>query len=134
MTSSEPERPPLQEQIDLLKQELEILHRTNRRRDENLLGVVTILCLPMSEKRKLEIGFALIKDLENQLLIPIIDRYLKECKKSEVSFDDIFDPMVRAIGFEKLWSVIDKAKIRDLFGEWALTRWIDMAKSHPCEK
>jgi hypothetical protein len=97
------------------------------------MGAITILCLPISTSRKLEIGFKMIEKLPDDTLKMIIKRYVEEGKKSDVSFDNMIDPMVRILGFERLWKILDAETIRLHYGEWALAKWQDMAKSHHCE-
>ena len=125
--------PTLEEQVEFLRRELQTLHSENRRRAEELMGILTILCLPMSNKRRMEIGFSVVKNLSNEKLGPLLERYIKEAMRSEMGFDEIFEPMIKTVGFERLWKLIDKRKIQELFGELTLGRWIEMGKSHPCE-
>jgi hypothetical protein len=89
--------------------------------------------LSISTKRRLEIGFNLIKSLADETLKSIIGRYVSEASKSELTFDDIIDPLVRVIGFERAWKILARKMIRETFGEWALARWLEMAKTHACE-
>ncbi len=122
-----------EEKIETLKHEIELIHREVRRRNDEMLGYLTVLCLPMSTKRRLEIGFNLIKSLADETLKSIIGRYVSEASKSELTFDDIIDPLVRVIGFERAWKILPLKMIRETFGEWALARWLEMAKTHACE-
>ncbi|MGB6673922.1 MAG: hypothetical protein WBE34_15940 [Candidatus Nitrosopolaris sp.] len=95
--------PSPEEKIEVLKREVELLHRELQRRNNQMLGFPTVLYLPISTKRRLEIGFIIVKDLADETLKAIIGRCVKEASRSEMTFDDIIDPLVRTIGFERVW-------------------------------
>jgi hypothetical protein len=91
-----------EEQIDDLKREVELLHREVARRNQEMMGFITVLCLPMSTKRKLEVGFTIIKELPDPFLREILERYIKEGVKSEMNFDQIIEPMPIVTLFNRL--------------------------------
>jgi hypothetical protein len=126
--------PTLEQRVERLEEDLKLMNRELQRRNQELMGVFTILCLPMSTSRKMEVGFSILIRLPEDVLKLITDRYLKEAARSDLTFDQIVEPMVKAWGFEKAWSVVTAEKIREQFGEWALGRWLEMSKTHGCEK
>ncbi|WP_337862315.1 hypothetical protein [Nitrososphaera sp.] len=123
----------MEEKVEALQRDVELLQREVQRRNQELMGALTILCLPMSTNRKLEVGFSVLRRLPDDVLKLIIDRYTKEGIRSDMTFDQIMEPMIKSLGFERLWSIIGKEKIREEFGEWALARWTEMSKDHGCE-
>ncbi len=40
--------------------------------------------------------------------------------------------MVRVLGFERLWKILERETIQEYYGEWALSKWEEMAKAHSC--
>lgn len=128
-----PSNPSVEEELEMLRREMELLRKEVERRNQQLMGVLTILCLPMTTNRKLEVGFSVIKELKDDILKLIIERYVKEGVRSDLNFDEIMNPMVTTLGIEKLWKLLDKEKIKENFGDWALARWIEIGKAHRCE-
>jgi hypothetical protein len=86
-------------------------------------------------KRKLEVGFKLLVNsrLDDTVLKDIIGRYLSECAKNDLSFDSSIEPMIESMGFERLWKIMDKERLKEHFGEWSLYRWTELARGHKCE-
>lgn len=121
------------ERLQILEDGFESARKQIERLVEQLMGMITILCLPMSANKKLEFGFKTIESLPNHILKIIIRRYIEESKKIDMKFDDMIDPMFLVFGFERLWKVIDRETIREVYGEWALNKWDVMGKNHKCE-
>lgn len=125
---------PLDERVTDLERDLKNSQKQIEKLTQELMGTITILCLPLSEGRRLELGFKQISELPNNILGIIIDRYVKESKHSDLSFDSMVTPLVSVLGFERAWKVLTREKIKDEYGDWALSKWDEMAKSHPCEE
>ena len=101
---------------------------------EQLFGSITILCLPLPRGRRLEIGFKQIGGLPNGVLGMIVKRYIAESRTSDLSLDEMLSPVVTVFGFERAWKIIGRDDLRDAYGEYAVLKWEEMAKSHPCEE
>jgi len=124
---------PMEERVSDLERELKNTRQQIQELTQELMGTVTILCLPLSDGRRLELGFKQIERLPNNILKMIIQRYVKESKLSDLSFDTMITPLVSVLGFERAWKVLSREIIKEIYGEWALGKWDEMAKSHPCE-
>ena len=124
---------PIDERVSDLERELKNTQKQIMRLSEELMGTITILCLPLSNSRKLELGFKQVQQLPRDILKVIIRRYIKESKHSDLSFDAMITPVVSVLGFERAWKVLTRETINEVYGEWALGKWDEMAKSHPCE-
>jgi hypothetical protein len=127
------ERQP-SERLDDLERNFKNIQKQIERLTQELMGTITILCLPLSNGRRLEFGFKQIEQLPNHILQIIIQRYVTESKHSDLSFDEMITPIVSVFGFERSWKVLPRETIKDIYGEWALAKWDEMAKSHPCEE
>lgn len=123
----------IEERLKILEDGFEGARKQTERLVEQLMGMITILCLPMSHNKKLEFGFKTIEKLPNSILKIIVRRYVEESKKIDIKFDDMIDPMFLVFGFERLWKVLDRETVREFYGEWALNKWDIMGKSHKCE-
>ena len=132
--SDKKEEMTIEERIKILEDGFENARKQTERLVEQLMGMITILCLPMSPTKKLEFGFKTIEKLPNQILKIIIRRYVEESKKIDIKFDDMIDPMFLTFGFERLWKILNRETIREFYGEWALSKWETMGKSHKCEE
>jgi len=130
---SEDSKVPIDERVSDLERELLNTQKQIVKLSEELMGTITILCLPLSNSRKLELGFKQIEQLPNNILRIIIVRYIKESKHSDLSFDTMITPVVSILGFERAWKVLTRETINEVYGEWALGKWDEIAKSHPCE-
>ena len=130
---SSDEKPPIEERIDTLEQELKTAKKQIERLTEELIGTIAINCLPLPQSKKLAIGFKMLKILPQAPLIIIIKRYVAESRMSNLSFDEMINPIVNELGFERAWKVLSHETIKDVYGDWDLNRWKEMAKSHPCE-
>ena len=134
MGISEPDDAPIENKVQYLEQELKTLRKQMTRMTEEFMGTIAILCLPLSNSKRLEIGFKQIRDLPNVPLKVIMKRYVIESKLSNMSFDEMINPIINVLGFERAWKVVDDETIRDNYGEWDLNRWKEMAKTHSCEE
>ena len=123
----------LDERVTDLEHGMKSAQKQLERLTESLMGGITILCLPLPTNTRLEIGFNLIKGLPDDILKLIIKRYIIEGKKSELRFDDLLNPMIRILSFERLWKLLDHETLRTTYGEWELNKWNEMEKNHPCE-
>ena len=130
---SEDRKVPIDERVSDLEKDLKNTQKQIIKLSEELMGTITILCLPLTDSRKLELGFKQVEQLPNKILNVIIRRYIMESKHSDLSFDTMITPVVSVLGFERAWKVITREIINDVYGEWALGKWDEMAKSHPCE-
>lgn len=124
---------PMGDRVSYLERELKTAQQQITALTENLLGTITILCLPLSVGKRLEIGFKQIKDLPDDILTIIVKRYVQEAKYSDVSFDEMISPLVAILGFERAWKILSRETVKDNYGEWALNKWEEMARNHPCE-
>ena len=125
---------PIENKVEYIEQELKLMRREMIKLTEEFMGTITILCLPLTDSRRLELGFKQISELPNAPLKVIVRRYVMESKMSDLKFDDMVDPMVRMLGFERLWKILDAETIKNNYGDWALSKWQEMAKNHPCEE
>ena len=98
------------------------------------MGTITILCLPLQKGRRLELGFKQISKIPNSILTVILERYVIESKNSDLNFDEMINPVVSVLGFERAWKILTKTTIRKNYGDFAIMRWEEMAKSHSCEE
>ena len=121
------------ERIRLLEGELKAIRKQIETLTEELFGSIAILCLPLSRNRRLELGFKQIGRLPNGVLRVIVKRYMAEGRASDIAFDEMVGPVVAAFGFERAWKIISAGDLRDAYGDYAVLRWEDMAKAHPCE-
>ena len=133
MGISEPDDAPIENKIQYLEDELKTMKKEMIRMIEDFMGTIAILCLPLSVQKRLEIGFKQIQQLPNTPLKVIMKRYVIESKASNLSFDDMINPIVSVLGFERAWKILDGETIKDNYGDWDLNRWKEMAKSNPCE-
>ena len=124
----------LEERVSDLEKELKTTQKQIIRLTEELMGTITILALPLSNVRKLELGFTSIRDLPNKPLKIIIHRFVIESKNSDLNFDEMITPIVSVLGFERAWKLLSREIIKETYGDWALGKWEEMAKSHPCEE
>ena len=125
--------PPDSERMAYLEEELKALRKEVKSLTEHLLGSITILCLPLSRSRRLELGFKQVEHLPNSILTMIAERYISESRTSDLNFDDMLSPLVAVFGFERAWKIISIDHLRDTYGIYAVLRWEEMAKSQPCE-
>lgn len=124
---------PAGERIAYLEEELKAVKKQVRSLTEQVLGSVAILCLPLPQGKRLEIAFKQIENLPNGVLEVIVRRYVSESRASDLSFDGMLSPVVGVLGFERAWKIIDKDHLGATYGDYAVLRWEEMAKSHPCE-
>ena len=124
---------PIEERVSYLEKELINSRKQIEELYEELMGTITILCLPLNKGRRLELGFKQIKKLPNNALQMIIKRYVIESKKMDLSFDEMINPVVSVLGFERSWKLLSSESIMEIYGEWAVGKWEEMAKAHPCE-
>ena len=124
---------PDSERIAYLEEEMKSMGKQVRSLTEQILGSVVILCLPLPRGKRLEIAFKQIENLPNGVLGIIVRRYITESRTSDLSFDDMLGPVVAAFGFERAWKIIEANQLRETYGDYAVLRWEEMAKSHPCE-
>lgn len=124
---------PLDTRVEDLETDLRNTKKQVEMLTEQLMGTLTILCLPMPTGKKLEFGFKMLEKLPNHILKVIVKRYVSESKFIDLKFDEMVDPMYRTFGFERLWKILDGETIREVYGEWSLARWQEMAKTHQCE-
>ena len=125
---------PTGERIAYLEEELRAMKKQVESLTEQLFGSITILCLPLPRGRRLEIGFKQIGGLPNGVLGMIVKRYIAESRTSDLSLDEMLSPVVTVFGFERAWKIIGRDDLRDAYGEYAVLKWEEMAKSHPCEE
>lgn len=125
---------PLPERVSYLEDELKSTKKQLLNLTEELMGTITILCLPLPRGRRLELGFKQISKIPDNILKLIVERYVIEAKNSDLSFDDMISPVVSVLGFERSWKILTISTIRKNFGEWAVGKWEEMAKNHPCEE
>jgi hypothetical protein len=124
---------PLEERVAYLERELTTSQKQITNLSQELLGTITILCLPLSQSKRLEIGFKLLRELPPKILEVIVKRYVQESKSADLNFDGMISPIVNMLGFERAWKILSRETIKDSYGDWALGRWDEMAKSHECE-
>ena len=124
---------PDSERIAYLEEEMKSMGKQVRSLTEQILGSVVILCLPLPRGKRLEIAFKQIENLPNGVLGIIVRRYITESRTSDLSFDDMLGPVVAAFGFERAWKIIEANQLRETYGDYAVLRWEEMAKRHPCE-
>ena len=125
---------PASERIVHLEEEVKALKKQVRSLTEQVLGSVAILCLPLPQGRRLEIAFKQIENLPNSVLGIILKRYISESRTSDLSLDAMLSPVVGVLGFERAWKIIEAGHLRETYGDYAVLRWEEMAKSHPCEE
>ena len=130
---SDPTDVPIEERVAYLERELTTAQKQISNLTQELLGTITILCLPLSQSKKLEVGFKLISELPPKILEVIVKKYVQESKNVDISFDTMISPIVNILGFERAWKVLSRETVKDSYGEWALSKWDEMAKSHKCE-
>ena len=124
---------PDSERITYLEQEVKALNKQVGSLTEQVLGSVVILGLPLPRGRRLEIAFRQIENLPSGVLGVIAGRYVRESRMSGLNFDGMMGPLVAALGFERAWKIINIDQPRRTYGDYAVLRWEEMAKSHPCE-
>jgi hypothetical protein len=124
----------LESRVNNLEGTLKALHYSISRRNNELLGTLLVLSLPMSDKRRLETAIAVLKsiELDDLILKDVLFRYLGEGIRSNLGFADLIEPLIDGLGFEKLWKLINKEDIKKLFGEVATTKWTDFERHFPC--
>ena len=125
--------PPDSERIEYLEGELKAVKKQIESLTEQLFGSITILCLPLPRGKRLELGFKQVERLPNGVLNVIVKRYISESRTSDLSFEEMLSPLVAVFGFERAWKIIGIDHLRDTYGDYAVLRWEEMAKSHPCE-
>ena len=130
---SKDDAPPDSERIAYLEEELKGMKKKLELLTEQLFGSITILCLPLPRGKRLELGFKQVERLPNGTLAVIVKRYISESRTSDLNFDDMLSPLVAVFGFERAWKIIGIDHLRDTYGDYAVLRWEEMAKSHPCE-
>lgn len=130
---SNEDAPPDSERIAYLEGELKALKKQIGSLTEMLLGSTIILCLPLPLSKRLELGFKQVEFLPNGPLSVIVKRYISESRTSDLNFDDMLSPLVAVLGFERAWKIIGIDHLRTTYGNYAVLRWEEMAKSHPCE-
>ena len=125
----------LDQRVTDLEINFKALFNSISRRNQELLGYLLVLSLPMSDKRRLETTTSILKTtkLEPVVLKEILLRYFKEGIKSDLKFDDLIEPLINIIGFEELWKTITTEMIRELFGEVGVVKWIGYEKYYPCK-
>lgn len=124
---------PTSERIAYLEEELKAMKKQVRSLTEQVLGSVAILCLPLPQGKRLEIAFKQIENLPNRVLGVIVRRYITASRMGDLSLDDMLSPVVGVLGFERAWKIIEIDHLRETYGNYAILRWEEMAKSHPCE-
>ena len=124
----------MNEAIEYLEKELTSSRKQIEKLYEELLGTITILCLPLNKTRRLELGLKQVEKLPNNPLKMIIQRYVIESKKIDLSFDEIINPIVSVLGFERAWKLLPSEIIKENYGEWAEAKWEEMGKNHSCEE
>ena len=124
---------PTSERIAYLEEELKAMKKQVRSLTERVLGSVAILCLPLPQGKRLEIAFKQIENLPNRVLGVIVRRYITASRMGDLSLDDMLSPVVGVLGFERAWKIIEIDHLRETYGNYAILRWEEMAKSHPCE-
>ena len=125
--------PPDSERIARLEEELKTVKRHIESLTEHLFGSITILCLPLPRGKRLELAFKQVERLPNGVLSVIVKRYISESRASDMSFDEMLSPPVAVFGFERAWKIIGIDHLRETYGDYAVLRWEEMAKNHPCE-
>lgn len=130
---SEGSEAPIKERVNDLERDLQNTQKQITRLTQELMGTVTILCLPLTDSRKIELGFKQVEQLPNNVLKVIVKKYVEESKHSDLSFDAMVTPVVGVLGFERAWKVLTRDTIKEVYGDWSLGKWDEMAKSHPCE-
>ena len=125
---------PIDERVSDLERDLETTQKQITKLTQELMGTITILCLPLTNSRKLELGFRQVEQLPNNILKVIVRRYVNESKHSDLSFDLMVTPLVSVLGFERAWKILTRETIKEVYGEWSLGKWDEMAKNHPCEE
>jgi len=131
---SDPNDIPIEERVSYLEKELTSSRKQIEKLYEELLGTITILCLPINKTRRLELGFKQVEKLPNNPLKMIIQRYVIEGKKIDLSFDEIVNPIVSVLGFDRAWKLLSSETIRENYGEWAQSKWEEMGRNHTCEE
>lgn len=124
---------PASERIAYLEEELKMMKKQARSLTEQILGSVVILCLPLPQGKRLEIAFKQIEILPNSVLGVIARRYILESGASDLSFGAMLSPLVGVLGFERAWKIVEMDHLRGAYGDYAVLRWEEMAKGHPCE-
>lgn len=132
MTEKDEEQ--INERLSDLERDLKSMQKQIERLTQEFMGTITILCLPLADGRRIELGFKQIQQLPNKILSVIIRTYISEGKHNDLSFDFLIAPMVNILGFERAWKILSRETIKEFYGEWALSKWDEMAKSHPCEE
>jgi len=131
---SDPKDTPIEERVSYLEKELTSSRKQIEKLYEELLGTITILCLPLNKTRRLELGLKQVEKLPNNPLKMIIQRYVIESKKIDLSFDEIINPIVSVLGFDRAWKLLPSETIREIYGEWASAKWEEMGRNHTCEE
>ena len=124
--------PPDSERIAYLKGELKVMKQLESL-TEQLFGSITILCLLLPRGKRLGLGFKQVERLPNGTLAVIVKHYILESRTSDPNFDYVLIPLVAVFGFERAWMIIGIGHLRDAYGDYAVLRREEMAKSHPCE-
>ena len=124
--------PPDGERIVYLEGELKAIKQLESL-TEQLYGSITILCLRLPRGKRLGLGFKPVELLPNGTLAVIVKRYILESRTSDLNFDGVLIPLVAVFGFERAWKIISVGHLRDAYGDYAVLRRGEMAKSRPCE-
>jgi hypothetical protein len=126
----------LRDRVDNLEASAESVLKMMNRRNQELVGLLLTLSLPMSDRRRIETSVEIMKalKLDDTILKNVIDRYFKEGIRSELRFEEIVDPLISSFGFEHIWKLVEREKIRTLFGTVAESKWMDMERNYPCEE
>lgn len=132
--SEKDDKVPISEKVKFLEEELKSTKKQLLNLTEELMGTITILCLPLPRGRRLELGFKQIGKIPNDILKVILERYVLESKNSDLSFDEMINPMVSVLGFERTWKILSIPTIRKNYGEYAVAKWEELAKNHACEE
>lgn len=135
LTAENDEGSELEERIHTLELSLEAVVRHTQRLNQQILGYLLVLSLPMSNKKRIESTVAILNTfkLDDQILQDILLRYFREGVKSEMSFEDLLTPIVNSFGFDRLWNTINVEDIRKMFGELGVLRWNELEKASPCK-
>lgn len=125
--------PPDNERTAYLEGELKAMKQLESL-TEQLYGSITIPCLRLPRGKRLELGFKQAERLPNGALAVIVKRYILENRTSDLNFDDVLIPLVAVFGLERVWKIISIDHLRDAYGDYAVLRREEMAKSRPCEE
>jgi hypothetical protein len=125
-----------EDRIKNLEMSQEALSKYLLRVNQNMLGYLLILSLPMTTKRRLELTSSLLNSisLDDLVLRDVLIRYLHEGRLGEINFEQLLEPLVKVFGFDRLWKMIKVEDVREIFGEMAVIRWLELEKHSPCKK